>query len=62
MLLLLLSIVKSWGLPYTSGEVDVAELARAERRSLEDAARSARYRFLREVAQGQANCCCSSRG
>ncbi len=47
------SIVKSWGLPYTSGEVDVAELARVERRSLEDAARSARYRFLREVAQGK---------
>jgi tRNA(Ile)-lysidine synthase len=47
------SIIESWGLPYTSGEIDVAELARAERRSLEDAARSARYRFLREVAQGK---------
>ncbi|HWZ17745.1 MAG TPA: tRNA lysidine(34) synthetase TilS [Ktedonobacteraceae bacterium] len=47
------SIVESWGLPCTSGGVDVAELARAERRSLEDAARSARYRFLREVAQGK---------
>jgi tRNA(Ile)-lysidine synthase len=47
------SIVKSWGLPYTSGEVDVAELAQAEQRSLEDAARSARYRFLREVARGK---------
>jgi len=47
------SIVESWGLPCTSGEVDVAELARVERRSLEDAARSARYRFLREVAQGK---------
>ncbi len=46
-------IVESWGLPYTSGEVDVAALARAERRSLEDAARSARYSFLREVAQGK---------
>jgi tRNA(Ile)-lysidine synthase len=46
-------IVESWGLPCTLGEVDVAALARAERRSLEDAARSARYRFLREVAQGQ---------
>ena len=46
-------IVKSWGLECTSGEVDVAELARVERRSLEDAARSARYRFLREVAQGK---------
>jgi tRNA(Ile)-lysidine synthase len=47
------NIVESWGLPYTSSEGDVAALARAERRSLEDAARSARYRFLREVAQGQ---------
>src|SRR5947207_7271253 len=47
------SIVESWGLPYTSGEVDVAELGRVERRSLEDAARNARYRFLREVAQGK---------
>ena len=28
-------IVKSWGLECTSGEVDVAELARVERRSLE---------------------------
>src|SRR5436190_11455500 len=34
------SIVESWGLPFTSGEVDVAALARLERRSLEDAARS----------------------
>ena len=47
------SIVESWGLPCTSGEADVAELARVERRSLEDAARSARYHFLREVAQGK---------
>jgi tRNA(Ile)-lysidine synthase len=47
------SIVKSLGLPYTSGEVDVAELARTEKRSLEDAARIARYGFLREVAQGK---------
>src|SRR6266566_3008469 len=47
------SIVESWGLPFTLCEVDVATLAQAERRSLEDAARSARYRFLREVAKGQ---------
>jgi tRNA(Ile)-lysidine synthase len=47
------SIVESWGVTYTSGEVEVAELARAERRSLEEAARSVRYRFLREVAQGR---------
>src|SRR6266516_4709632 len=46
-------IVESWGLPYTQGDVDVAALARTERRSLEDAARSARCRFLREVAHGQ---------
>ncbi len=47
------SIVESWGLPCILGVIDVAELARAERRSIEDAARSARYRFLREVAHGQ---------
>ncbi len=47
------NIVESWGLPYIQGEVDVAVLARADRRSLEEAARSARYRFLREVAHGQ---------
>src|SRR6266516_1742223 len=46
-------IGESGGLPYTQGDVDVAALARTERRSLEDAARSARYRFLREVAHGQ---------
>jgi tRNA(Ile)-lysidine synthase len=27
------NIVESWGLPYTQGKVDVAALARAERRS-----------------------------
>ncbi|HYX51621.1 MAG TPA: tRNA lysidine(34) synthetase TilS, partial [Ktedonobacteraceae bacterium] len=43
----------SWGLRCTTGEVDVAALARTEQRSLEDAARVARYRFLREVAQGK---------
>ena len=46
------SIVESWGLACTLGEIDVAALARAERRSLEEAGRSARYRFLREVAHG----------
>src|SRR5213076_733755 len=46
-------IVESWGLPCTQGEVDVAALARTEGRSLEDAARAARFRFLREVAKGQ---------
>ena len=47
------SIVESWGLPLTLGEIDVPALARTERRSLEDAARTARYRFLRQVARGQ---------
>src|SRR6266568_8976665 len=46
-------IAAAWGLPVTIGEVDVPALARQERRSLEEAARVARYRFLREVAQGQ---------
>ena len=46
-------IAAGWGLPVTIGEVDVPALARQERRSLEDAARDARYRFLRQVAQGQ---------
>lgn len=47
------SIVESWGLPLTLGEIDVPALARTERRSLEDAARTARYRFLRQVAHGR---------
>jgi tRNA(Ile)-lysidine synthase len=38
------------GLPVTIRRTDVAALARAEHRSLEDAGRSARYRFLEEVA------------
>src|SRR6266571_4062921 len=46
-------IAAAWGLPVTIGEVDVPALARQERRSLEDTARAARYRFLRQVAQGQ---------
>lgn len=47
------SICASWQVPCTLGEVDVIALATAEKRSLEDAARMARYRFLREVAQGR---------
>src|SRR5258707_6547697 len=47
------SIVESWGLPLTLGASDVPALARTERRSLEDAARTARYRFLRQLAHGQ---------
>jgi tRNA(Ile)-lysidine synthase len=46
-------IARSWNLGITVGRVDVPALARQEHRSLEDAARLARYRFLREVACGQ---------
>src|SRR5690348_15320469 len=46
-------LAAAWELPVTIGLVDVAALARREQRSLEDAARTARYRFLHEVAQGQ---------
>jgi tRNA(Ile)-lysidine synthase len=46
-------LAASWELPVTIGTIDVPSLARREQRSLEDAARTARYRFLREVAQGQ---------
>src|SRR5579863_5957589 len=46
-------IAHAWGLPVTIGTVDVAQFARSEHLSLEEAARIARYRFLREVAQGQ---------
>ncbi len=38
------------GLPYTVERVDVADLARRERLSIETAAREARYGFLRAVA------------
>ncbi|NPV56603.1 MAG: tRNA lysidine(34) synthetase TilS [Anaerolineae bacterium] len=38
-------------LPYISAEVDVPALARRERRSLEEAARRARYAFLFQVAE-----------
>ncbi len=46
-------IAAAWGIPCTVGAIDVPTLAREEHRSLEDAARVARYRFLRQVAQGQ---------
>ena len=46
-------LLASWEIPLTLGVADVPALARAEKRSLEDAARVARYRFLREVAGGQ---------
>jgi len=40
------------GLPFRRARADVAGLARREGRSLEDAGRQARYRFLEEVAAG----------
>jgi tRNA(Ile)-lysidine synthase len=46
-------LAEQWHLPATIGSTDVQALARQEQRSLEDAARTARYRFLREVARGQ---------
>ncbi|MEN6478284.1 MAG: tRNA lysidine(34) synthetase TilS, partial [Anaerolineales bacterium] len=39
-----------WGLPCTVGQAQVRALAEAEGRSLEEAARLARYRFLARVA------------
>jgi len=46
-------LAAAWGLSATIGSIDVPALARTEHRSLEDAARAARYRFLRQVAQGR---------
>lgn len=47
------SLMKDWNIPCSLGKIDVPALAKREKRSLEDAARVARYRFLREVAAGQ---------
>ena len=46
-------VASEWELPVTVGETDVPALAHEEGRSLEEAAREARYRFLRSVARGQ---------
>ncbi|GCE26813.1 tRNA(Ile)-lysidine synthase [Dictyobacter alpinus] len=46
-------IAQDWRLPYTIGSFDVQSMATQQHLSLEEAARIARYRFLREVAQGQ---------
>ncbi len=46
-------LAEQWGLAYTIGSSDVPMIAQQEHRSLEDAGRTARYRFLRKVAQGQ---------
>ena len=40
------------GIPFVAGRVDVRTLARAQKRSLEDAARVARYAFLERAADG----------
>jgi tRNA(Ile)-lysidine synthase len=45
-------LAADWGLPVTIGAIDVPALAREEKRSLEEAARVARYRFLRALAGG----------
>jgi len=45
--------MQDWGIPCTLGQVDVQALATREKRSLEDAARVARYHFLRALARGQ---------
>lgn len=44
-------LAAQWALACTIGHEDVPALAHQERRSLEDAARRARYRFLRQIAQ-----------
>jgi tRNA(Ile)-lysidine synthase len=46
------AMASTLGLPFRSAQADVAALARREGRSLEDAGRQARYRFLEEVAAG----------
>jgi tRNA(Ile)-lysidine synthase len=46
------AIAGRWGVPVTTGHTDVAAVARRERRAVEEAARRARYAFLREVAAG----------
>jgi tRNA(Ile)-lysidine synthase len=45
------ALVASLGLRFEAGRGDVAERARAEKRSIEDTARVARYQFLAEAAQ-----------
>jgi len=45
------TLAEQWGLPCTVGHEAVRDEARAERRSLEEAARIARYRFLARVAR-----------
>ncbi|HFB52371.1 MAG TPA: tRNA lysidine(34) synthetase TilS, partial [Anaerolineae bacterium] len=44
-------LARRWQLPVTIGQADVAQLARQQKKSVEDAARAARYDFLRQVAR-----------
>ncbi|HEY7347112.1 MAG TPA: tRNA lysidine(34) synthetase TilS [Ktedonobacterales bacterium] len=43
-------LARQWGLPFTPGREDVQAQAQKTHRSLEDAARRARYAFLRRIA------------
>ena len=53
-------LAEELGLSYFTEYVDVGALARAQRRSVEDAGRRARYAFLRRVAaQTAASCICT---
>ncbi len=47
------SLAAAWQVPCTCGHADVRALAREEHRSVEEAARLARYRFLAQVACAQ---------
>jgi tRNA(Ile)-lysidine synthase len=46
-------LAESYGIPIVVRSIDVDQVARQERRSLEDAGRSARYAFFDEVSAGQ---------
>jgi tRNA(Ile)-lysidine synthase len=50
-------LAAGYALPHHSRRVDVRELARREKRSLEDAGRAARYAFLDEVANAEKASC-----
>ncbi|NUN93636.1 MAG: tRNA lysidine(34) synthetase TilS [Verrucomicrobiae bacterium] len=43
-------LCRAWGVPFVSGAANVPALARRHRLGLEEAARIARYRFLRAIA------------
>jgi tRNA(Ile)-lysidine synthase len=45
------ALARKWHLPVTIGRADVPALAQQERRGIEEMARIARYRFLRDLAQ-----------